>query len=577
MSRYVYKPYDCDGSDEARKSYQPGMIDFDRDFDCVEKVVGKGPDMVYLKAREEARLEVHKFLARKFGSEFSQESKDFQKYQAGPLTQMFNYIVMEKYQYLLSLKTSISRFVCAKVKNSLDDSDFSLIEGSEIISLENGVVKIQIARCEICRVSARGEFVEEIIVQKFESLSSQYVRLEVAKIESDLALTYAEKFSRILRLSSSPAASGDPEVCVRCDRVLMIGINVSNSVQKICESCVSRRAEGGDESLILTCCICSNDLSKNVLTNLFSLTCIKCSLRIVSGCSPPNLIKCFALENSDLNFQQQVLQLSDCDSGNFVISSSSMDIIDSLRYPDDDPIVNDLRRVRLSQIRFLCDHLGFEMKTQEMWDLTRLCLNNIAKFFFDSKNRWGINNITKWFLSIVPSELHWGENKLNYLKILPYVKDGVGSICDFGCGSGYGVVQLQDASPMSRVVGYDVVNSLDPSLKVNYISEIVEQFDIVVVNNVLHHVCDVNDFVHNLTKAIGPSSRVIIKDHIATNWNILLIVLLHLCYSGGKRELLIFRSYYWMLGMMTELGARVTCHEYRNDIGDLIFEGFPIE
>jgi len=248
-----------------------------------------------------------------------------------------------------------------------------------------------------------------------------------------------------------------------------------------------------------------------------------------------------------------------------------------VRYPDDDPIVSDLRKVRVFQIRCLCKHLGVSMQTQEMYDLSRLCLNNIAKFFFDSKDRWGKNEITKWFSSIVPSELNWGENKSNYLKILPYIKDGVSSICDFGCGSGYGVVQVQESNPLSRVVGYDVVNSVDPSLKIEFVDRIEENFDVVIVNNVLHHVYDVNEFVHNLTKAIGPLSRIIMKEHVATNWNILLIVLLHICYSGGKRELLIFRSYYWMLGMMIELGARVTCHEFRNDIGDLVFEGFPKE
>jgi len=279
------------------------------------------------------------------------------------------------------------------------------------------------------------------------------------------------------------------------------------------------------------------------------------------GCDEPFDVSC-------------VNRLFSCNESRFVIPSTSIVLSsDELGSLGTLEIIKSIRNVRISQLQFLCDQLGLSFSFSKQRLLCDLSLNMIAEYVYAVKKRWGKTNISTWLLGVRPTNFSWGESSTSYSKIVKYIPLDARTILDFGCGSGDGIVQMRRHCPSACVVGYDIVNQLNPANECQFVSEVDSVYDVVVLNNVVHHIVDVNSFVVTLQQCVGSKTVLILKDHVATNYNILLIVLLHACHSGGVSELMMFRSLAWFTELFERLGLDYVIREHRNDIGDTVFVG----
>lgn len=120
------------------------------------------------------------------------------------------------------------------------------------------------------------------------------------------------------------------------------------------------------------------------------------------------------------------------------------------------------------------------------------------------------------------------ELKMQYLTALYESMSPPSRILDFGCG-GYGlVIDLDQAFPSSTVVGYDVSSKqIEIAQKrfadhpsVSFTSQLpTNQFDLIIVANVLHHVPfqDRNTVFNQLCSLLGDSGKLVIIEHNPVN------------------------------------------------------------
>lgn len=571
MARYEYKPYDCDGLDGDKDKYCPGVVKFDSDLANLRCSIGEGVDFVRLRAAEEARIEVANLLRKKFGSEFSPQARDFQEKQAGAVTQIYQYFVMEKYQLMRDFRTSRAIVLPRRMPTVC-----FCLEPVRVLSVSALFVESfdcdSVSETKLTMINAPDLILDASVAKCSSGESLVGLSEEGFDLDNKLSGGHYVRFQTDIMRQKMEGGSGCLKKCQSCGCDLIFGLTVQNISDLICLKCSSVSSVSvSQRTWDFPCFKCGKSLSSNTIIDCYSRACSVCSLSIVSGCSPPDMIECFGIQNDTWKVSGFCKNLFDCDQKEFVVSSSAMNIIDVQKYPEKDFSVMMLRKIRSVQIKLLCSHLEVRMDFSEYHRLSRLSLNNIAKFFLTQKDRWGSNNVSSWLRSIVPSTQAWGESATSYLKLLPYIPAGCSRILDFGCGSGCGVVQIQSAFPNAYVAGYDVVNNLNPDFGVKFDVDLSTPYDVVVLNNVLHHVVLINDFIFELKKVVVQGTIVILKDHVVSNWNILLVILLHLCHSGLVLETLIFRSYEWIRSLFLDLDFVVRVHEYRNDIGDMIF------
>jgi len=570
MARYEYKPYDCDGSDRDKDNYCPGATKFDSDLVNLRESIGEGVDFVRLRAAEEARTEVSKLLRKKFGSEFSSQAREFQEKQAGAITQIYQYFVMEKYQLMKDFRTSRASVLPRKMPTVC-----FCLEPVRVLSVSSLFVEcpgFDLDKNSEIALIKPFDLVSDVLETSCSSEESLIGLNEEGFISDDkLSCGLYVRFQTDIMRQKMEGGSGCLKKCQRCSCDLIFGSTVQNVCDLVCLNCSSICSVFvSQRTWDFPCFKCGRFLSSNMIIDCYSRACSVCSLSIVSGCSPPDMIECFAIQNDSWKVSGFCRNLFDCDQKEFVVSSSAMNIIDVRKYPEKDFSVMMLRKIRVVQIKLLCSHLDVRMDLSEYHCLSRLSLNNIAKFFLSQKDRWGSNSVSSWLRSIVPSVRVWGESSTSYLKLLPYFPAGCSRILDFGCGSGCGVVQIQSAFPSAYVAGYDVINNLNPDFGVKFDADLSVPYDVVVLNNVMHHVVLINDFIFELQKVVVQGTIVILKDYVVSNWNVLLVTLLDLCHSGVP-EALIFRSYDWIRSLFLDLDFHVRVHEYRNDVGDMIF------
>jgi len=380
-----------------------------------------------------------------------------------------------------------------------------------------------------------------------------------------------------MQMSTLAAEASRTRCCVRCDRELIVGVNVFSSHQNLCEACASVLEENDprDFNQVLMCSKCNCEIAIDLVDSM-SYLCSNCSFVVMQMSNLYDLLK---LIGCDEPFDDVCVQrLYSCNDMHFIIPSTSVVLSsDELGSLGTLEIVKSIRNMRTIQLQFLCDQLGLSLSFAKQRLLCDLSLNMIAEYVFAVKKRWGKTNISAWFLSIRPTEFVWGESATSYSKIVKYIPKGARTILDFGCGSGDGMVQIKRDCPMAHVVGYDVVNQLNPANGCEFISDIDSVYDVVVLNNVVHHVVDVNSFLVQLRRCIGSATVLILKDHIATNYNILLIVLLHVCHSGGVSDLMVFRSLAWFAEIFDKLGLDYIIRDHQSDIGDTVFVGRVVD
>jgi len=202
------------------------------------------------------------------------------------------------------------------------------------------------------------------------------------------------------------------------------------------------------------------------------------------------------------------------------------------------------RQLRLLQFDSLLNVLGFQMPYSQKIDMVvSNTINEIVQFVWEHKQFWmETSGLVNWLKALGPGYSRWGDGPSNYTEIIKRIEGCPNSILDYGCGSGHGISQIKKRFPFSDCRGYDVENLVDSDLGVICDTVISRSFDVVVMNNVLHHIVNLDSVYDNFLGLIGPCTQIVVKDHCATNENLFLLVLVHVCYLGGEIERMVFRS-----------------------------------
>jgi hypothetical protein len=175
--------------------------------------------------------------------------------------------------------------------------------------------------------------------------------------------------------------------------------------------------------------------------------------------------------------------------------------------------------------------------------------SDIAREAYQMRETWPTNQVTVWLRSLGPSANKWGEKITPYKAILPYLPIGVQSYLDYGCGSGFGSVQVSKylgGPSVSHV--FDVKNELDidKGYKFEFQAKINRQYDLVTMVNVMHHVYDIEGLMMGVMESVEAGGLLIIKDHFPDLTNVCLAVLVHEMYEptplASQAEPLYFRE-----------------------------------
>jgi SAM-dependent methyltransferase len=194
------------------------------------------------------------------------------------------------------------------------------------------------------------------------------------------------------------------------------------------------------------------------------------------------------------------------------------------------------------------------------------------------KNEWTTTSVVSWLLSLVKGDGPWEGPKKPYTSLLSNVPVQVKSYLDYGCGSGHGAIQVAKYLGMPEVVhGYDIedVIVVTNKPKLQYRNKLLDQYDLVTMVNVLHHVQDASYVMYEVMKAVKPGGILLIKDHFVSSVNVLLAVLVHEIYEPTgcvqEPEALYFRDSRKIIDLIRHQGWTVDVVRVPgSDVGDLI-------
>jgi SAM-dependent methyltransferase len=319
--------------------------------------------------------------------------------------------------------------------------------------------------------------------------------------------------------------------CTRCFKELPMSFWKIGNVSKIlCYDCLNSKRFRRNPGLLVRCSDCSVKLiiSTNCTLRQFSKKHPRCSACVDSQlrdyCLP-------SLDYSKVNF--------DFCSGDFCIDVDSRPVI-GLSWSQ----VNIFRQYRFLQFNSLLKLVGFQIPESQKIDfIFSKTINELVQFVWEHKHFWmQDSSLVNWLKALGPGYARWGDGPSNYSELVKRIEGAPGSILDYGCGSGHGVSQIKKGFPFAECRGYDVEDLVDSDLDVICETVISSQYDVVVLNNVLHHVVDLDVVYDDFVKLVGPCTQVLVKDHCATNENLFLLVLVHVCYLGGEIERMVFRS-----------------------------------
>lgn len=202
---------------------------------------------------------------------------------------------------------------------------------------------------------------------------------------------------------------------------------------------------------------------------------------------------------------------------------------------------------------------------------------DVAREAYDRRAEWSTTSITSWLLSLKTSA-NWGGTEAPYTNVLPFLPPKVRSYLDFGCGSGNGARQVQKylGVPECRDV-YDISNhlSFDNGKKMNFISEIHKEYELVTAVNVLHHVDNLAPVMRTMMDSVSAGGYMLIKDHFVGPTNVCLAVLVHEMYDPScelkESENLYFRSLSVIVDFIRHRGWTVDIHALKfSDVGDIV-------
>jgi len=342
----------------------------------------------------------------------------------------------------------------------------------------------------------------------------QYKRVE--RIES---INLVGEASRIVR-------------CVRCLKEIPVSLWKYENVSKIlCYGCLNARSFQRAPDRVVCCSDCNVKLllSVNCVPKQFTKKHPRCSACVDSQ------LKDYCLPR--LNFERVNLEFC---FGHFSVDVDSRpDFTDLTSHQ-----IASFRQFRLLQFDSLLKVLGFQIPYLQKIDLVlSSTINEIVQFVWEHKQFWMENSgLVNWLKALGPGYSRWGDGPSNYTELIKRIEGCPNSILDYGCGSGHGISQIKKRFPFADCRGYDVEDLVDPDLEVICDTVISQTFDVVVMNNVLHHVVNLDSIYDNFMSLIGPCTQIVVKDHCATNENLFLLVLVHVCYLGGEIERMVFRS-----------------------------------
>jgi len=320
--------------------------------------------------------------------------------------------------------------------------------------------------------------------------------------------------------------------CVKCSKEIPVSLWKYENVSKIlCYGCLNARNYQRVPDRIVRCSDCSVKLllSVNCVPKQFTKKYPRCSACVDSQ------LKDYCLPR--LNFERVNLE--------FCFGDFSIDIDSRPDFADltSQQIIS-FRQFRLLQFDSLLNVLGFQIPYLQKIDLVlSSTINEIVQFVWEHKQFWMENSgLVNWLKALGPGYSRWGDGPSNYSELIKRIEGCPNSILDYGCGSGHGISQIKKRFPFADCRGYDVEDLVDPDLEVVCDTVITKTFDVVVMNNVLHHVTSLDSIYDNFMSLIGPCTQIVVKDHCATNENLFLLVLVHICYLGGEIERMVFRS-----------------------------------
>jgi len=320
--------------------------------------------------------------------------------------------------------------------------------------------------------------------------------------------------------------------CVRCLKEIPVSLWKYENVSKIlCYGCLNARSFRRAPDRVVCCSDCNVRL-------LLSVNCVpKQFAKKHPRCSACVDFQFKDLCSSSLNFERVNLEFC---FGDFSIDIDSRPDFTDLTFHQ----IASFRQFRLLQFDSLLKVLGFQIPYLHKVDLVlSSTINEIVQFVWEHKQFWMENSgLVNWLKALGPGYSRWGDGPSNYSELIKRIQGCPNSILDYGCGSGHGISQLKKRFPSANCRGYDVEDLVDPDLKVICETVISQTFDVVVMNNVLHHVVSLDSIYDNFTNLIGPRTQIVVKDHCATNENLFLLVLVHVCYLGGEIERMVFRS-----------------------------------
>jgi len=320
--------------------------------------------------------------------------------------------------------------------------------------------------------------------------------------------------------------------CVKCLKEIPVSLWKYENVTKIlCYGCLNSRNFQRKPDLAVCCSDCGVKLllSVNCIPKQFTKKRPRCSACVGFQ------LKDYCLPR--LNFERVNLEFC---FGDFSIDVDSRPDFSGLTFQQ----MWSFRQFRLLQFDSLLKVLGFQMPYLQKIDMVLSnTINEIVQFVWEHKQFWMENSgLVNWLKALGPGYSRWGDGPSNYTEIIKRIEGCPNSILDYGRGSGHGISQIKKRFPFSDCRGYDVEDLVDPDLGVVCDTVISRSFDVVVMNNVLHHITNLDTVYDNFLGLIGPCTQIVVKDHCATNENIFLLVLVHVCYLGGEIERMVFRS-----------------------------------
>jgi SAM-dependent methyltransferase len=241
----------------------------------------------------------------------------------------------------------------------------------------------------------------------------------------------------------------------------------------------------------------------------------------------------------------------------------------------DERQLREYSKARELEVVALYNHLGCEPVVNEV-----NCFGSYAEVARLAKTRiaeWKTTKVTAWLKSRQVPLQEWGANEEPYTSILPYLPDAPQTVLDYGVGSGKGLNQVVNYLNLKpkQVTCWDIEDNLDTKLRENYsIAENLEQYDLTLLVNVLHHVQSGAELLQNAMSTVKLGGTLLIKDHFVSTTSILLATLLHEMYADKNEngsEQLYFRDLNELIAYIRLQGWSVETNPIRGtDVGDRV-------